>query len=96
LGGASYFLNKVVSKTETSESSNPTETKINSQTYSDAARQYLTDFSEQTFALLKDYQNKAEQIICFQPSNHKSETLAAEYQLQLLTNLLEKLQSATY
>lgn len=83
LGGASYIINKVSSKPETPDSFH---TQL-SQAYTEAAKNYLTRFSEQAFSTLNQYEQKAEKLITIQTT----EQTTTHYQLQLLDSLLNNL-----
>lgn len=85
LGGASYILNKVSSKPETPD---PFHTQL-SQAYADAAKNYLTRFSEQAFSTLNQYEQKVEKLITIQTTEQTTTT--THYQLELLNNLLDNL-----
>lgn len=91
LGGASYVLNKVASSEQEVKNPVSSPTKLDDRVYTDAAKEYLTCFSDRAFATLKEYQVNAETLITFEPSKIDRSTTASKYQLQLLNNLLDNI-----
>lgn len=72
--------------------SNTRPQKSRSQIYAEAAENYLTSFSQQTFISLQEYQNQAEKLINYQPQAVTETNTIEEHQLQLLDNAIENLQ----
>ncbi len=94
LGGASYLINKIATKSQekNSNSTNKT-TKISAQIYVDAAETYLKNFSSQANMTIKEYEKKARQYITYIPAINTNQTTSEYYQLELLNNLINNLQS---
>ena len=95
LGGASYILNKVAPKpsaTHTSSTHNVSRTKISSQVYADAAAIYLKEFSDRANVRLTAYEQLAQQYITYTPQLNSDRT-ATDYQLQLINNSIDNLQT---
>ncbi|MEL6494345.1 MAG: dynamin family protein [Cyanobacteria bacterium J06623_7] len=92
LGGASYILNRVAPKQISDETQSPT-TKISSQIYADAATAYLKAFSDRANAQLTQYEQLARQYISYTPQPLTQQRKTEDYQLQLLTNLLDELET---
>ncbi len=92
VGGASYILNKRTGYENPPESS---EAYLNQVTeiYSEAAKNYLAHFSTDTFSMLQHYKEVAEKVICFQDSKEPLQTNIQQYQIQLINNLLENIES---
>ena len=93
VGGASYILNKRTGYEKPPESS---EAYLNQVTEicSEAAKNYLARFSTDTFSMLQHYKEIAEKVICFQDSKEPLQTNIQQYQIQLINNLLENLESS--
>ena len=92
VGGASYILNKRTGYEKPPESS---EAYLNQVTEicSEAAKNYLARFSTDTFSMLQHYKEIAEKVICFQESKEPLQTNIQQYQIQLINNLLENIES---
>ncbi len=92
VGGASYILNKRTGYEKPPESS---EAYLNQVTEicSEAAKNYLARFSTDTFSMLQHYKEIAEKVICFQDSKEPLQTNIQQYQIQLINNLLENIES---
>jgi Dynamin family len=92
LGGASYILNKVAGKSETSEpiTSDRYREEV-SQAYATAAENYLAQFSNEAFAALRQYEKKIEKDVSFRIENTAPDATQQSYHLQLLSGLLENL-----
>ncbi|MBD1830038.1 dynamin family protein [Microcoleus vaginatus GB1-A2] len=92
VGGASYILNKRTGYEKPPESS---EAYLNQVTEicSEAAKNYLARFSTDTFSMLQHYKEIAEKVICFQHSKEPLQTNIQQYQIQLINNLLENIES---
>jgi hypothetical protein len=91
LGGASYVINKVVTKTTSVDHLTTPTTKISSQVYADAAEDYLKRFSDRINILLTEYETIALNYITFNPQTTTTQTTATHYQLQLLNSLINSL-----
>jgi hypothetical protein len=93
VGGASYILNKRTGYEKPPESS---EAYLNQVTEicSEAAKNYLARFSTDTFSMLQHYKEIAEKVICFQDSKEPLQTNIQQYQIQLINNLLENIESS--
>jgi Dynamin family len=89
VGGVSYMLNQT-GEQEKPESMDGYQQQI-TQIYTVAAKDYLTCFSEDTFAKLYQYEKIALQSIEFQKSKESLEVNKQNYQVQLIDNLLEML-----
>ncbi|MEG4445126.1 dynamin family protein [Microcoleus sp. AT9_B5] len=92
VGGASYILNKRTGNEKPPESS---EAYLNQVTEicSEAAKNYLARFSNDTFSMLQHYKEIAGKVICFQDSKEPLQTNIQQYQIQLINNLLENIES---
>ncbi|MBD1815517.1 dynamin family protein [Microcoleus vaginatus DQ-U2] len=92
VGGASYILNKRTGNEKPPESS---EAYLNQVTEicSEAAKNYLARFSTDTFSMLQHYKEIAGKVICFQDSKEPLQTNIQQYQIQLINNLLENIES---
>ncbi|MBD1884775.1 dynamin family protein [Microcoleus vaginatus] len=92
VGGASYILNKRTGNEKPPESS---EAYLNQVTEicSEAAKNYLARFSTDTFSMLQHYKEIAGKVICFQDSKEPLQTNIQKYQIQLINNLLENIES---
>ncbi|MEG4812288.1 dynamin family protein [Microcoleus sp. F8-D3] len=93
VGGASYILNKRTGYEKPPESS---EAYLNQVTEicSEAAKNYLARFSTDTFSMLQHYKEIAGKVICFQESKEPLQTNMQQYQIQLINNLLENIESS--
>lgn len=92
VGGASYILNKRTGYEKPPESP---EAYLNQVTEicSEAAKNYLARFSTDTFSMLQHYKEIAGKVIWFQDSKEPLQTNIQQYQIQLLNNLLENIES---
>ncbi|MEP6518980.1 dynamin family protein [Microcoleus vaginatus] len=92
VGGASYILNKRTGYEKPPESP---EAYLNQVTEicSEAAKNYLARFSTDTFSMLQHYKEIAGKVICFQDSKEPLQTNIQQYQIQLINNLLENIES---
>ncbi|MEG4046458.1 dynamin family protein [Microcoleus sp. Pol17_C1] len=92
VGGASYILNKRTGNEKPPESS---EAYLNQVTEicNEAAKNYLARFSTDTFSMLQHYKEIAGKVICFQDSKEPLQTNIQQYQIQLINNLLENIES---
>lgn len=89
LGGANYLVNKIVNK-----ASEPVKSQISSQIYIDAAAQYLQHWRDRVHLLLQQYESTAQQYITFNPNQAAKNLTNADYQLELLNNLIDNLATA--
>ena len=93
VGGASYILNKRTGSEKPPESSAAYLNQV-TQICNEAAKNYLTRFSTDTFSMLQHYKGIAEKVICFQDSKQPLQTNMQQYQIQLIDNLLENIESS--
>ncbi len=93
VGGASYILNKRTGPEKPPESSAAYLNQV-TQICSEAAKNYLARFSTDTFSMLQHYKGIAEKVICFQDSKQPLQTNMQQYQIQLIDNLLENIESS--
>ena len=93
VGGASYILNKRTGSEKPPESSAAYLNQV-TQICSEAAKNYLARFSTDTFSMLQHYKEIAEKVICFQDSKQPLQTNMQQYQIQLIDNLLENIESS--
>ena len=93
VGGASYILNKRTGSEKPPESSAAYLNQV-TQICNEAAKNYLTRFSTDTFSMLQHYKEIAEKVICFQDSKEPLQTNMQQYQIQLIDNLLENIESS--
>ncbi|MEG3844032.1 dynamin family protein [Microcoleus sp. herbarium14] len=93
VGGASYILNKRTGSEKPPESSAAYLNQV-TQICSEAAKNYLARFSTDTFSMLQHYKEIAEKVICFQDSKEPLQTNMQQYQIQLIDNLLENIESS--
>ena len=93
IGGASYILKKRTGYEKPPESS---EAYLNQVTEicNEAAKNYLIGFSIDTFLMLQHYKEIAAKVICFQYSQEPLQTNIQQYQIQLIDNLLENIESS--
>jgi predicted GTPase len=91
LGGASYIWNKVNQKPEASEPTTTTYQEQILQAYGTAAENYLTQFSNDAFSTLHQYEEKAEKVLTPTSDRTSPEVTKQSYQLQLLNGLMESL-----
>lgn len=89
VGGVSYILNKNTDL-EQPEPTSDYQQEI-TQIYTDAAKEYLTLFSESAFIVLYQYEQTASQVIEYQKNAESLEVNKQNYQIQLINNLLENL-----
>mgnify|MGYP000574238221 CR=1 FL=1 len=93
VGGASYILNKRTGSEKPPESSAAYLNQV-TQICNEAAKNYLARFSTDTFSMLQHYKEIAEKVICFQDSKQPLQTNMQQYQIQLIDNLLENIESS--
>ena len=93
VGGASYILNKRTAYEKPPESSEAYLNQVK-EICSEAAKNYLAHFSTDTFSMLQHYKEIAEKVICFQDSKEPLQTNIQQYQIQLINNLLENIESS--
>lgn len=91
VGGATYLLSD--SKEQQPNVSPEQYQQQVKQAYSDAAKDYLQDFSDRAFASLQEYEPVAEKAINAPPTPSSLEVEKLENQLALLNNLSENLHS---
>lgn len=91
-GGATYILTKSPANSSKSNLSNEAYHAQLIQAYNHAAQDYLTRFSEQAFATLKDYEIKVGQMIVIQNPEPSKEMMMAQYEIEFLANLLARFQ----
>ncbi|MGD2183514.1 dynamin family protein [Lusitaniella coriacea] len=91
-GGTGYILNKITGEKEPIASSSPSNSPLTNCT--DAAKTYLTRFSEDAFSQLQQYETLAQKTLCFQASEYSPETTPAYHQHQFLNTLLQDLNEA--
>lgn len=91
-GGATYILTKSPANSPKSNLSNEAYHAQLIQAYNHAAQDYLTRFSEQAFATLRDYEIKVEQMIVMQNTEPSKEIIMAQYEIEFLDNLLASFQ----
>ena len=89
VGGVSYILNQT-GEQEKPELTGDYQQQI-TQTYTVAAKNYLTCFSKDAFTTLYQYEKLAIQSIEFQRNKESLEVTKQNYQVQLINNLLEML-----
>jgi GTPase SAR1 family protein len=87
-GGATYILTKSSSNSPKSTLSNEAYHAQLIQAYNHAAQDYLTRFSEQAFATLRDYEIKVGQMINHPNTEPSKEMMMVQYEMQFLDNLL--------
>lgn len=92
VGGASYILNKTTGYEKPPESSAAYLNDV-TEICNDAAKNYLTRFSTETFSMLQHYKEIAEKVINFEDSKEPLNMNVQQYQLQLVNNLVENLES---
>jgi hypothetical protein len=93
VGGASYILNKRTGYEKPPESSAAYLNQV-TEICNEAAKNYLARFSIDTFSMLQHYKGIAEKVICFQDSKQPLQTNMQQYQIQLIDNLLENIESS--
>ncbi|UNU26053.1 dynamin family protein [Microcoleus vaginatus] len=93
VGGASYILNKRTGYEKPPESSEAYLNQVK-EICSEAAKNYLARFSTDTFSMLQHYKEIAGKVICFQDSKEPLQTNIQQYQIQLINNLLENIESS--
>jgi Dynamin family len=91
VGGASYILKKRTGYEKPPESS---EAYLNQVTEicNEAAKNYLINFSLDTFLMLQHYKEIAAKVICFQDSQEPLKVNIQQHQLQLLNTFTENLE----
>ncbi|MEG3918128.1 dynamin family protein [Microcoleus sp. POL10_C6] len=92
VGGASYILNKRTGYEKPPESSEAYLNQVK-EICSEAAKNYLARFSTDTFSMLQHYKEIAGKVISFQDSKEPLQTNIQQYQIQLINNLLENIES---
>ncbi|MEG5063868.1 dynamin family protein [Microcoleus sp. B3-A4] len=92
VGGASYILNKRTGNEKPAESSEAYLNQVK-EICSEAAKNYLARFSTDTFSMVQHYKEIAGKVICFQDSKEPLQTNIQQYQIQLINNLLENIES---
>ncbi|MEG4530256.1 dynamin family protein [Microcoleus sp. D2_18a_D3] len=92
VGGASYILNKRTGYEKPPESSEAYLNQVR-EICSEAAKNYLARFSTDTFSMLQHYKEIAGKVISFQDSKEPLQTNIQQYQIQLINNLLENIES---
>jgi hypothetical protein len=92
-GGASYVLRKAALKLKQSpsSSSDSLDEEQLGLICSEAAKEYLEEFSEINNQILEQYTKKAEKVFSFPLPKPSAEITSKSYQLQLLNNLLTSL-----
>ena len=91
-GGATYILTKSPSNSPKANLSNEAYHAQLIQAYNHAAQDYLTRFSEQAFATLRDYEIKVGQMIIIQNPEPSKDMIMAQYEIEFLDNLLASFQ----
>ena len=92
LGGASYIINKLATKSQPADNNlDIKSTRISSQVYVDAAKTYLQEFSDRLNLLINKYEQIAYPYITYIPASNNRQMTTADYQLKLLTNLIDNL-----
>lgn len=91
-GGATYLINKLNQDSETTQpDTSASYLEQVQQAYTQAARDYLTRFSSQTFSTLDQYEKVAEKIINAPVTEEPLKLTMQHHQLQLLQTLLDNL-----
>ncbi|MDY6785417.1 MAG: dynamin family protein [Cyanobacteriota bacterium] len=85
-GGASYWLKKAIEPKE-STAEEPEDLISKESIYEEAAKDYLTRFSNEAFSTLQQYEQQAEELIRFQPTVTSIETTPEYQQIQFLKTL---------
>lgn len=85
-GGATYVLTK--SKLPKSNLSSEAYHALLLQAYRDAAKDYLSRFSEEAFATLREYEAKTDRMIIIESPKPSNDVLMQQHELQFLENLL--------
>jgi hypothetical protein len=91
-GGATYILTKSSANSPKSTLSNEAYHAQLIQAYNHAAQDYLTRFSEQAFATLRDYEIQVGQMINHPNTEPSKEMIMVQYEIEFLDNLLVSLQ----
>ncbi|HEY9596628.1 MAG TPA: dynamin family protein [Cyanophyceae cyanobacterium] len=92
VGGASYLFSKSQGSKEPEHLQSSTSyLEQVSQAYTQAAKDYLTRFSEQAFSTLRDYEGIAEKIINTRVTEEALKMTTQHYQFQLLQSLSDNL-----
>ncbi|MBD1939581.1 dynamin family protein [Microcoleus sp. FACHB-68] len=89
VGGATYFLNQNTDP-KNPESSDSYLNQVQ-EAYANAAREYLTLFSNQALLALSEYERKADRVINFQIAEEPADITSRQHQQQLLQSLLDNL-----
>lgn len=89
---AGYFFKKIADDPDISDESFQQFERQVTQVHNQAAKDYLTRFSQQAFLALEEYEKKIEQVMKYQVSSEPIDTNQSYYQLQLLSNLLDNIQ----
>ncbi len=89
--GASYILNEIQRQGQPDRAT-PSETSAIDSIYLDAARDYLTRFSNEAFAALRHYETKAEAVLSFQSERESLAIAEQQHQLDLLQAILARLE----
>ena len=92
LGSASYLFNKSSKKVAESDTATNDQTDRESQIYLEAAKAYLTQFSQDAFSTLNHYQERVSPIINFAIQTNPLEFTTTHHQLNLFKALLENLE----
>ena len=94
LGGANYLINRIANKDRVQNSDlSQSSSKISAQIYVDAAKKYLKEFSEKANFAIDKYEKQARQYITYTPSLDRNLDTNDNYQLELLNNLIDRLQN---
>ncbi|MGD1920189.1 MAG: dynamin family protein [Pleurocapsa sp.] len=94
LGGANYLINKIATKSQsTDNNSGNKNTRISAQIYVDAAEKYLKKFSIKVNAEIDEYEKQAHQYTTYILSIKNHQATKNNYQLQLLNNLADNLEN---
>jgi hypothetical protein len=93
IGGATYLLNQINQITDSEQPEAVPAYYLDElkQAYEDAASDYLTRFSTQTFSTLRQYEESAEKIINVQLTEEPLKLTTQHHQLQLLQALVDNL-----
>ena len=90
----SKFTNKSANSTASNTENNNREksSKSLSQLYAEAAENYITEFSQQTFRSIKEYHRQAEKLLDYPSKTITKIDSTEEYQLQLLNKAIANIQ----
>ena len=89
LGSAGYILNKM--STQTDEPN----LEIEKQLYADAADNYLTQFNDSAFSILKTYHERSRFLISFESVSDDKTIQTLSHQLELLKSLLANIEQTS-